>query len=113
MPCHSPTKSAVMVSETSMEPLGFTVTSTSKLWILSSRAAAGSASASTNAAKSNAIARRESLVMGGPFRRISLLLRGSCTETYLGDFALGRSGDLEEFARLEIEHAGDDVGWEF
>ena len=46
-------------------------------------------------------------------RSMNLLLCCAGAETYLGGFALGRSGDLEEIARLEIEHAGDDVRREF
>src|SRR5262249_16682142 len=33
-------------------------------------------------------------------------------EADFGCFAFGRRGDLEEFARFETQHAGEDIGWE-
>src|SRR5258708_33349645 len=51
----------------------------------------------------------------GPFLTLAASsgrLRVGRVEADLRDFALGRCGDLEKLAWLEIEHSGDDVGGE-
>src|SRR6185437_11865516 len=82
------------------------------------RAAAGIAQASVHRSKSRsaegrgARARRGCAVPEGFIAAWDEAASIGAAEADLGGFALGRGRDFEEFARFEIEHAGDDVGRE-
>src|ERR1700722_16874110 len=109
MPFHEPVNFASIISETSIVPSAFTVTRSSKCWMTSSRALAGATArrTATNRKKKTAPNRRRFRDDGIVSMDARWLRRGA--ETDFRDFALGRGADFEKFARLETEHAGENI----
>src|ERR1700732_1874408 len=102
-----------MVSVTSTEPSGMTITLEWKFSMRSSRAvsaeAEGKRTARSAAAKRNRIrwrGKRIGRATGRSFRR------GGCVEADFGSCALGRCRHFEEFPGLEAEHVGENIGGE-
>src|SRR3990172_9079004 len=95
-----------MVSLTSMLPSGKTWISTSKRWMMSSRAVAGAAAVSSRRRISRA--RRAMAASSLELARAG----GTAAEAHPRGFALRRFGQLEELPRLEGEQVGDEVGGE-
>src|SRR5579864_3104773 len=101
MPFQEPSNLTSRISVTSMVESAWTSICTSKLWMVSCRATTGLAASSVRATRR--IAQRN-------LRIASLaLLRRARLETYLRRLALRWRADLEELARLEIEHVRDHV----
>src|SRR5712692_3148524 len=109
MPRHEPMNRGWMTSVTSIVPSGRTAISASKRWMTNWRAAAGAGAASSRKPARSGPASVRPSVLALLIGRPSLRLRGRGAEADLGCFALGWRGDLEELARLEAEHPGDDV----
>src|ERR1700736_3893964 len=103
-----------MVSVTSTEPSGMTMTSAWKFSMRSSRVVSAEAEGKRRTARSAAA---KSNRIGWGRRRIERatvrwLRRGGGAEADLGGFAFGWCGDFEKLAGLEAEHVGENVGGE-
>src|SRR5579875_703340 len=90
-----------IISATSIDASGEIVTRSSKCWMTSCRAAAGSAP-HNNRSSARAHA-------APPRRKSRPRDRGLGAKLYLGNFAFGRRADLEKFAPFEIKHPRQNV----
>src|ERR1700693_1091698 len=104
MPCQFvPVNRASMISITSIVPSGLTVTWSSKFPITSCRCAIRGQAAASATRKIASTGRLDGIETI-PLRRAA--------EAHLGNLALGWCADLEELARLEVEHARENIGRE-
>src|SRR5574340_271796 len=100
MPCQGPPMNCTsIISATSIDASGETVTRSSKCRIVSCLAAAHWPQISKSA---------QATAHWGQRRIRVRLLR---SKLYFGNFAFRRRAEFEKLARFEIEHAGDDVRW--
>src|SRR2546422_791707 len=112
MPFRGAAKRGLITSVTSRVPSGSTTASTSKL-SMTVCDAAGTGAATRRAASKGAnpstLRRARRSRIPGLIGPASPALLSGGAEADLGHFTLGGHGHFEEFARLEVEHPGEDV----
>src|SRR5467141_2827200 len=106
MPLRGAAKRGLITSVTSRVPSARTAASTSKLSMTVCGAATRTASRGANPSTLRRARRSRIPRLIGP---ASPALLSGGAEANLGHFTLGGHGHFEEFARLEVEHPGEDV----